>query len=388
VVGASLAGLHAVEAARESGFTGSVTLIGAEPCLPYNRPPLSKQFLDAHASPETPLHRTEDSLRALDVDLRLGQPASELDIAARQVAVGGERIGYDALVIATGVRARTLPTALGADGLAGVHTLRTIADARAVRSALDAGARTVVIGAGFIGCEVAAAARKRGLPVTLVEALPTPLRRAVGESMGAAVSRLHRLHGAELRCGVTVTEIKGAGRVERVVLSDRSVLAADLVVVGIGTAPETEWLRSSSLDVTDGVRCDETLMAAPGVYAAGDVARWRSPLFDRTMRVEHWTVAAEQGALAARNALDPAAAQPYASVPYFWSDCYDSKIQFAGIAGTAEPEIVAGGVYQRKFTAVYREGDRVIGAFTMNNPGHSAKYQALIARESQTFYVD
>jgi NADPH-dependent 2,4-dienoyl-CoA reductase/sulfur reductase-like enzyme len=377
VVGASLAGLRAVEAARKSGHQGRITLIGAEAHLPYNRPPLSKEFLDIDAGPDAPLHRSEEALTALDVDLRLGQRASGLDTSARRVAVGDEWIAYDALVIATGAAARTLP---GSAGPASVHTLRTVEDARAVRAALDRGARTVVIGAGFVGSEVAAAARKRGLPVTLVEAMPVPLAHAIGEEMGAAVSRLHRENGAELRCGVTVTGVSGSGHVERVRLSDGSELVADLVIVGIGTVPETGWLRSSGLDVEDGVACDETLCAgAPGVYAAGDVARWHSRLFGRSLRVEHWTSAAEQGALAARNALDPASALPYESVPYFWSDCYDRKIQFVGIADAEETRVVAGDLSAGKFTVLYRRGDRLVGALTMNTPAHSAKSQALIA---------
>jgi NADPH-dependent 2,4-dienoyl-CoA reductase/sulfur reductase-like enzyme len=280
-------------------------------------------------------------------------------------------ISYDALVIATGARARALP---------GTHILRTVEDARAVRAALDQGARTVVIGAGFIGSEVAAAARKRGLPVTLVEALPTPLVRAIGEEMGAAVSQLHRKNGAELRCGVSVTEVTGDGRVQ---LSDGTVLDADLVISGIGAVPETDWLSSSSLELDDGAMCDTTLYAgAPGVYCAGDVARWHSSLFERSVRVEHWTGAAEQGALAARNALDPASARPYEGVPYFWSDCYDSKIQFVGIADYEEVRVVSGDVDGGRFTAFYRAGDRLVGALTMNNPAQSAKSQALIARRT------
>jgi NADPH-dependent 2,4-dienoyl-CoA reductase/sulfur reductase-like enzyme len=380
VVGASLAGLRAVEAARKAGHRGRITLIGEEPHLPYNRPPLSKGFLGAGELPDVPWHRGTAAIDALDVDLRLGQRASELDTAERRVAVGEEWIPYQALIIATGAAARELP---GTEGMAGVHTLRTVEDARAIRDALDRGARTVVVGAGFVGSEVAAAARRRGLPVTLVEAMAVPLAQAIGGEMGAAVSRLHEENGTELRCGVTVTGVSGPGKVERVHLSDGTVLDADLVVVGIGTVPGTGWLKSSTVDIENGVVCDATLNAGvPGVYAAGDVARWHSPLFGRSLRVEHWTTAGEQGALAARNALDPDSALSYESVPYFWSDCYDSKIQFTGVPDADEIRVVSGDLDSTKFTALYAKEGRLVGALTMNNPAHSAKSQALIAKRA------
>ncbi|MFK4040105.1 NAD(P)/FAD-dependent oxidoreductase [Nonomuraea wenchangensis] len=376
VVGASLAGLRAVEAARKSGFDGSVVLIGAEPHLPYDRPPLSKAFLDGAG---LPAFRTEEVLRdELGVRLALGAPATALDTVARVVTAGEREFGYDALVIATGAAARTLP---GAGGLTGVHTLRTRDDALAVRSALDDGARTVVVGAGFIGSEVASAARKRGLDVTIVEALPTPLVRAVGETMGRACGALHARNGTDLRCGTGVAAVEGDGRVERVRLTDGTVLPADLVVAGIGAVPATGWLAGAGLSLDDGVVCDETLFTgAPGVYAAGDVARWHNPAFGRHMRLEHWTSAAEQGATAARNALDPANAKPYSTVPYFWSDWYDSRIQFVGVPATEEVRVVDGDPGGDRFVALYREGDRLAGALTLNGQTQIMKYRALIMR--------
>ncbi|MFE2429312.1 NAD(P)/FAD-dependent oxidoreductase [Streptomyces sp. NPDC059373] len=380
VVGASLAGLHAVEEARRAGFTGTVTLVGAEGHHPYNRPPLSKAFLKPGPLPEPPFLRGRDKLTALDVDLRLGRAATALDIEGQRVAVTDEWIGYDALVIATGATPRALP---GTEGLAGVHTLRTLEDATAVRAALDAGARTVVVGAGFIGSEVASAAHLRGLPVTVVEALPTPLARAVGERMGLACGRFHGANGVELRCGTAVTELSGSGRVEHVHLSDGTVLDADLVVVGIGAEPETGWLDGSTLTLDNGVVCDATLNAGfPGVYAAGDVASWHNPLFDRTMRLEHWSTAAEQGAHAARNAVDPGRARTCEVVPYFWSDWYDRKIQFAGVPDAEHVEVVSGDITERRFTALYRSGDRLTGALTVNQPAQNAKYQGLIGRRA------
>ena len=380
VVGASLAGLRAVEAVRKTGFTGSITLIGAEDHLPYDRPPLSKAFLDAGADRQSELaYRDLAGLQELDVELVLGAPATGLDTEQRTVAVDGTSVGYDSVVLATGARARTLP---GTEALAGVRTLRTLDDARAVRSALDAGARTVVIGAGFIGSEVASGARKRGLDVTVVEALPTPLVRAIGEQMGVACSALHAANGTDLRCGVAVEAIEGESAVERVRLSDGTVLPADLVVVGVGASPATDWLDGSGLQLDNGIVCDSTLWTGvPGVYAAGDVCRWRNPLFDRTMRLEHWTSAAEQGALAARNALDPDAATPYSTVPYFWSDWYDTRIQFVGVPDADEIEVI-GDVGSGRFVALYRGGDRLIGALALNRQADIMKYRGLIMKET------
>ncbi|MBE4741745.1 NAD(P)/FAD-dependent oxidoreductase [Streptomyces caniscabiei] len=381
VVGASLAGLRAVEAARKGGFEGRITLVGAEPHLPYDRPPLSKQFLDANgADVPPPTFRTKEVFRTeLGAELLLGAPATCLDTAARTVVVGERPIGYDALVIATGATARRLP---GTEGLTGVHTLRTLDDAAAVRRALDAGARTVVIGAGFIGAETAAAARKRGLDVVVVEAQATPLVRAVGETMGGALASLHRRHGTDLRCGLSVTALEGEGRVERVRLSDGSVLDADLVVVGTGAVPATDWLEGSGLTLDDGVVCDETLRTgAENVYAAGDVARWHNPVFDRPMRLEHWTSAAEQGALAARNALNPGAAKGYATVPYFWSDQYDTRIQFVGVPDAEEIAVADGDIERdHQGVALYRAGDRLVGALAVNRPTEIMKYRRLVAR--------
>ncbi|MGW6458876.1 NAD(P)/FAD-dependent oxidoreductase, partial [Streptomyces sp. NPDC055078] len=375
VVGASLAGLRAVESARRGGFGGRIVLIGAEPHLPYDRPPLSKAFLDGDA--DLPPFRTEQTLRQeLRVDLRLGTTATGLDPATRTVRTTAGEVRYDALVIATGAAARRMP---GAGRLRGVHTLRTLDDARAVRTALDAGARTVVIGAGFIGSEVASAAHKRGLRVTIVEALPVPLVRAVGERMGGACAALHRRHGMDLRCGSGVAALEGDGAVESVRLTDGTELPAGLVVAGIGAAPATGWLEGSGLTLDDGVVCDENLFTGvPGVYAAGDVARWHNPVFGRPMRLEHWTSAAEQGAAAARNALGPAGPEPYGCVPYFWSDWYDTRIQFVGAVAADEVRVAGGDPADGRFVALYRDGDRLAGALTMNGQTEIMKYRRLI----------
>ena len=383
VVGASLAGLRAVEAARKAGFAGAITLIGAEPHLPYDRPPLSKAFLDvpSSAQPAVPFFRTEQALRdELGVNLVLGQPATALDTERRQIAVGDRQVRYDAVVIATG----SSPRMIRGTGLAGVHPLRTLDDALAVRAALDNGARTVVIGAGFIGSEVASAARKRGLDVTVVEALPTPLVRATGEAMGHAIAALHERNGTALRCGAGVTALEGSGKVERVILAGGTVIDADLVVVGIGVSPNTDWLRGCGLELDNGIVCDETLWTgAPDIYAAGDVANWRNPMFGERQRMENWTAAAEQGAAAARNALDPEHAKAYSTVPYFWSDWYDARIQFVGTPAADEVCVVDGTPgSSRRWIALYRSGDRLTGALAVNGQGEIMKYRGLIMRRA------
>lgn len=379
VVGASLAGLRAVEAFRKTGYTGPLTLVGAEEHLPYDRPPLSKAFLEAgNEPPIDTTFRSESELGDLDVELRLGQPATGLDTDGREVVVGDQRLPYSSLVLATGAHPRTLP----GEQLPGVHTLRTVDDARAIRRALDAGANTVVVGGGFIGSEIASAARKRGVDVTIVEAAELPLVRAVGEEMAEVCAGLHTRHGTELRCGVGVKAIEGDGRVEQVVLSDGTSLDADLVVVGIGAEPTTDWLTDSGLDIDDGVICDENLRSsAPNVYAAGDIARWHNPLFDQQMRLEHWTSAAEQGAAAARNALDPAQATPYATVPYFWSDWYTDKLQMVGVGDADEVQLL-GDAQADRWLALYRRNDLLVGALSLNMPGKIMKYRALINKRS------
>lgn len=401
VVGGSLAGLRAVEAARKTGFAGTITLIGAERHLPYDRPPLSKDFLDVAESGvenEVPFFRSDDVFAdELDVELLLGSPATSLDVERRVVHVGDREVGYDALVIATGSQLRTLPDT---EHLDGVYGLRTLDDSLAIRAALDAGARTVVIGAGFIGSEVAASAQKRGVHVTVVEALPTPLVRATGTEMGAAIASLHERNGTTLLCGTGVEALEGDGlkgdglkgdgdgdRVRRVVLSDGTVLDADLVVVGIGVTPCTAWLEGSGLRLDNGVVCDETLWTGvPGVYAAGDVANWMNPMFGVRQRMENWTAAAEQGAAAARNALDPENAKPYGTVPYFWSDWYGSRIQFVGVPECDEVLLVDGdidgdGDGSGRWTALYRRGDRLVGALTVNGQTVIMKYRRMIAQE-------
>ena len=409
VVGASLAGLRAVEAVRNDGYAGSIALVGAEEHLPYDRPPLSKEHLAAE-EPADPTYREREKLAELDVELVLGTPATGLDVRERTVAVGDREIGYTGLVIATGADARALPASLCPPGLAGVVTLRTLDDSLHLRQLLregrrrsgaeldhQQGPRVTVIGAGFIGSEIAAVARGRGLEVTIVEALPVPLVRGVGERMGRALIAIHERQGAKVLVGASVTEVRGTGasattgdgrsRVETVVLADGTEIPTDVLVVGVGAAPNTGWLEGSGLTVDNGVVADATLAAAPGVYVAGDVARWPNALFDdvtsEPMRLEHWTSAQEQGSLAARHAVDPASAKEYTTVPYFWSDWYDSRIQFVGIAragegfAVVETEVVMGDESDA-FVALYRSGDRLIGALAVDKRAEVMQYRRLI----------
>ena len=378
VVGASLAGLRAAESLRRLGYGGALVLVGAEKHLPYDRPPLSKELLQGRWEVDR-IGLRRQPYEELELDLRLGVRATALDLAARELVLGdGVREPYDALVLATGASPRRLR---GQPDLPGVHLLRTLDDALALRAALEARPRVLVVGAGFIGAEVAASCRARGLQVTLVEPLPVPLARGLGEAMGRVCAELHRDQGVDLRCGVGVSGFQGHQRIERVTLSDGSSVEADLVVVGIGAAPETGWLEGSGLRLDDGVVCDAFCAAAPGVFAAGDVARWHNPLFGEEMRVEYWSNAVEQGSyVAERLAGTDLGAQPFAPVPFFWSDQYGVKIQFAGrMRPDDEVRLVAGSLAERKFTALYGRAGRLSGVLAWSRPRDLAKYRRLIA---------
>jgi 3-phenylpropionate/trans-cinnamate dioxygenase ferredoxin reductase subunit len=380
VVGASLAGLRAVETLRREGYDDRLVLVGAEPHRPYDRPPLSKELLAGEWEPEqlTLRHQSYDDL---DLDWRLERRATSLDLRAREVELhDGERIAFDGLVVATGATPRTLP---GTPPLAGVFTLRTLDDSLALAELLDARPRVVVIGAGFIGSEVAATCKtKRGLDVTVLEALPVPMVRGVGPIIGDVMGELHRDHGVDLRCGVTVAGIEGDGRVERVRLGDGTAIEADVVVVGVGVAPETAWLEGSGLRLDNGVVCDETCLAAPGVVAAGDVARWPNPRFGgELMRVEHWTNATEQGVAAAQRLLaGESGGVPYAPVPFVWSDQYDVKIQVVGhVRGDDEVAVAHGTLDERRFVALFGRAGRLTGALGFGRPRQLMQYRRMVA---------
>ena len=322
----------------------------------------------------------------MEADWRLGRRAVGLDVAGRTVALDdGSEITADGILIATGARCRELPTG----GLDGIYTLRGLDDCLAIRAELEASPqRVAVVGAGFIGAEVAATARERGLEVTVIEALPVPLGRVLGTEIGTVCAEVHRDHGVDLRLGVGVDGFDGHGRVERVNLSDGTSVDADVVVVGIGVAPNTEWLEGSGLTLDNGVVCDETCLAAPGIAAAGDVARWPNRLFGETMRVEHWDNAIAQGQHAVLRLLaSEEEAQPYTPVPWFWSDQYDRKIQLAGRARPDdEVRIITGSTEERRFAALYGRAGRLVGVLGFNRPRHVMKYRNLI--EQGTSFED
>jgi NADPH-dependent 2,4-dienoyl-CoA reductase/sulfur reductase-like enzyme len=367
VVGASVAGLTAAETLRREGYDGSITLIGREPHPPYDRPPLSKQVLLGDWPAERVFLRRPEDVAALGLDLRLGTAATALSTAARTITLSdATETGYDALLIATGVRPRRPP---GYD-LPGTHVLRDLADALALRERIAPGRRLVVLGAGFLGAEAASSARALGAEVTLVEPAPAPLAHAVGPQAAAHLARLHREHGVDLRTGTKVTGVETTdGRVSGVRLSDGTRTPADDVLIAVGSEPDTRWLEGSGLRLADGVVCDAYCAAAPGVYAAGDVARWHNPLFGVSMRIEHRTNAAEQAMAAARNLLRPEQARPYAPVPYFWSDQHGVRVQaFGHLRGHDEARVVEGDPEEGGFLVAYRAGRTLTGALSVGLP--------------------
>ena len=293
-------------------------------------------------------------------------------------------MAFDGLVIATGATPRTLPSIPALDG---VFTLRTIDDCLAIRQRLEMGARVVVIGAGFIGSEIASTCRKRGLGVTVLEALPQPMVRGVGARIGARLAAMHIEEGVDLRLGVSFEAVEGDVRVEQIRLGDGSTIPCDVLVVAIGVVPETRWLETSGLVLDDGVVCDETLHAAPGVVAAGDLCRWPNALFDgEVMRLEHWTNAAEQGVFAARSLLRRAAGdevEGFAPVPFVWSDQHGVKIQCAGRFGPSDDlEITHGELDSRQFVALFGRHDRLVGALAFSRARQLMQYRKMISERA------
>jgi 3-phenylpropionate/trans-cinnamate dioxygenase ferredoxin reductase subunit len=371
VVGASLAGLRAVQALRREGFDGEITLVGAETHAPYNRPPLSKSML--RGDDDVTLPGAEE----LGDQWLRGRQAVRLDIRGRTVTLDdGTRLGYDGLVIATGARPRRLD---------GVHTLRTLEDALALRAELASGHEHVlVIGGGFIGGEVASTARQLGRKVTLVDSAPYPMRAGLGEEAARWLAAHHERNGVELVTNVRVTEVRG----HQVRLSDGRSISAGLVVGGMGVVPNTEWLDGSGLAVDDGVLCRPTLFAlnTADIVAAGDVARWPHGLYDEAMvRIEHWSNANEQGALAARNLLaGPEHAQPFLEVPNFATHVHGARIQTAGLPHLADDaSIVAGRPEDDRFAVAFTRGGVLVGAVAVNSPKDLIKLKrAIAAREA------
>jgi 3-phenylpropionate/trans-cinnamate dioxygenase ferredoxin reductase subunit len=376
ILGAGQAGGRAAETLRAEGFDGRVVLVGAEPRRPYERPPLSKGLLVGETDEESIFLRPDTFYDEQGIELLLGVQATHLDTAGHRLTLSDGRVlPYDRLLLATGVRARSLPVP-GVD-LEGVHTLRTLSDARRLVAALEAAPRVLIVGAGFIGSEVASACRRRGLAVSMLETLPVPLQRALGPRMGALYAEIHREQGVDLRCGVSVSAFRGTDRVAEAVLEDGSVLACDLAVIGVGVTPETAYLAGSGLNLADGVVVDEYCRAsAPDVYAAGDVARWFHPLLGEHLRVEHWDNAENQGPAAARAMLGRL--EPYVPVPYFWSDQYSHHLQYLGHGSGTDQEIVRGSLEARQFSTFYLRGGVPVAALCLNAPRDSIAARRLI----------
>jgi 3-phenylpropionate/trans-cinnamate dioxygenase ferredoxin reductase subunit len=365
IVGAGLAGAKAAEALREHGFDGRIVLVGSEPELPYERPPLSKDYLRGESPREKARVLPDDFYDRHGIDLRTGTTAERIDAAAREVALaGGDRIRFDRLLIATGAEPRRLAVP-GAE-LDGVHHLRDLADADAIGARLEDGGRAVVVGGGWIGAEVAASARAKGLEVTIVERGEVPLERVLGREVGAVYAQVHRDHGVELLTGAVLEAFEGwHGRVERVRLAGGRAVDADFVVVGVGVAPRIGLAKEAGLHVDDGIVVGERLeTSASGVFAAGDVANAFHPFYGRHLRVEHWANALNQPTVAARAMLGQPAS--YDRLPYFFSDQYDVGMEYTGFATSWDEVVFRGDPEAREFVAFWLEDGRVAAGMNVN----------------------
>ncbi|MFD7500892.1 NAD(P)/FAD-dependent oxidoreductase [Streptomyces sp. NPDC059850] len=366
VVGASAAGLATAEALRRKGFEGALTVLGAESHQPYDRPPLSKQVLSGVWEPDRATLRGPEQLASLAAEFVLGDPAVSLDAEARTVhTASGRVLRADAIVVATGLRPRTFA---GQDGVAGVHVLRTLDDALALRAGLLTATRVVVVGDGVLGTEIAATARTMGLPVTLTGPQAAPLESQFGPLIARRLAELHTERGVEPRLGAAVTSLaEQNGHVTGVHLATGEVLPADLVVVAFGSTPATDWLAGSGLKADNGVVCDSSCRAADGVYAVGDVARWHHDGLGTLLRLENRTNATEQAAHVADAILGER--RPYTPVPYFWTDQFDVKLQVYGVpSADAEVTVVEGDMAQGRFVARYRRNGITTGVLGWRMP--------------------
>ncbi|MGZ8650530.1 MAG: NAD(P)/FAD-dependent oxidoreductase [Solirubrobacteraceae bacterium] len=380
IVGAGLAGAKTAETLREEGFDGRLVLLGAEDERPYERPPLSKDYLRGEAERAAAYVHEPGFYAEHEIELRTGTAVTALDVSARELELdGGERLGYDPLLLATGAEPRGL-TIPGSE-LAGIHLLRTFADSDALRERLDAGGRLVVVGAGWIGSEVAASARQRGMDVTVVAPQSVPLERVLGREVGGVYRDLHRDHGVDLRMEAGVAGFEGAGRVERVVLRDGTGIDCDAVVVGAGATPRTGLAEAAGLAGENGVLVDARLeTSAPCVFAAGDVANHLHPALGR-LRVEHWDNALHQGPGAARSMLG--SQEPYARTPYFFSDQYDVGMEYTGHASGEDRVVFRGDPATREFIAFWVADGRVVAGMNVNVWDVAEAIGALIASGSR-----
>jgi len=364
IVGASLTGASAAATLREEGFDGRVVLLGAEPQLPYDRPPLSKAYLRGAMPFEKTLLRPPEYYREKDIELMLSTTVTRVDAEKRRLELaGGEQLEFDNVLIATGGRNRRFPIP-GLD-LPGVYDLRTVADANRIREVIAPGRRAVVVGLGFIGAEVASSLRECGVEVVAIEPFKTPLFRALGEEIGRVIEGLHRDHGVDMILGDAVAAFEGNGRVERVVTRDGRRVECDFAVFGLGIEPAADVVAGSGVHVDNGIVVDDLCRTnVPGVFAAGDVANHYHPVCARQMRVEHWQNGVKQGAAAARSMLGRG--QPYDEVHWFWSDQYDANIQYAGFHVPWDQVVVRGSLAERKFLAFFLTAGRVESAVAIN----------------------
>lgn len=374
IVGSSLAGVHAAEGLRDAGFEGELTLLHGETDLPYDRPPLSKEALFSGVDPSKLELRPRSWYDDLSIDLQTGVRATALDPRSCSVQLGDGRVlGYDGLVIATGSRARCFPPL---DEELPIHYLRDLGDAQSLHGRLEHGGHVVIVGAGFIGLEVAATARQMGLEVTVIEVASNPLDRVLGRHAGPWFRELHERHGVRMLCSNTVERIRRQGDRAVLEVTHGPPVEADLVVAGIGAEPETSWLTSSGLRMDNGVLCGDDLRTSlPGVVAAGDVARWYNVTFDEQMRVEHWTNAVEQGRHAAFTLMGARAA--YAAVPYFWTDQYDARVRYVGRSVAATETAVMHSDEQR-LQVIYGRDGVIVGALCVNSVRELTKYRVAI----------
>lgn len=394
IVGASLAGARAADGLRRFGYDGELVVIGEEVHRPYDRPPLSKKVLDGSAD-------TDDAVVAatdlpvddnLDITWRLGTAATALDLDRHRMTLGdGDDQAFSKVVLATGASPRVLP---GFEGREGVHLVRTLDDGLSLRRELDANPKVVIVGAGFIGLEVAASCRARGLDVTILEPQPAPLAHVLGPQLGEAIAALHRAAGVELRLGVIVRSPSGSDRVTGVVVDEGEVVNADVVVMGVGVIPATGWLEGSGVDLDRGVSCDDRLRVLSGgrpladVVAAGDVARWADPRSAAPVRIEHWTNAADQGTAAAAALMDADSAGPFSPVPYVWSDQFTTKFQLVGLpAFDDEIQVIEGTPGEGKWLAAYGRDGRLVAALGAGRPAKVMKLRRAIA-EGAAFPVE
>jgi 3-phenylpropionate/trans-cinnamate dioxygenase ferredoxin reductase component len=364
IVGAGLAGGGAAATLREEGFDGRVVLIGAERQPPYERPPLSKEYLRGESSFERALVQPPGFYGENGIETRFGARATRVDAADKVVELDdGERVAYDRLLVTTGGRNRRFPVP-GLD-LEGIYSLRTVADSDCIRAEAVPGRKAVVVGMGFIGSEVAASLRRSGVDVVVVDRNEVPLRRVLGEEVGGVIEGIHREHGVSMIFEDTVAAFEGAGRVERVTTARGRRIECDFVVVGLGVEPVTDLLADTGAGIDNGVVVDEYLRTGvEGIYAAGDVANHYHPVFERRIRVEHWQNALEQGPAAARNMLDRD--EPYDEIPWFWSDQYEHNLQYAGFHTQWDELVVRGSMEERNFVAFYRKDRRILAAVALN----------------------